>query len=233
MTNNVSLIDRVNHIYKRISYAAMRADRSPDEVKLIAVSKHIPMEAIVQAIDVGLRHFGESYIQEAVKKIEATSDDQSATRLSWHLIGHLQRNKVKHAVGLFDVIHCLDSLALAREIDLHAERLNKIQSVLIQVKLADEHTKSGIDLSLLPALVEDIATLKHVRLEGLMTIPPYLDNPQEVRPYFRQLYQLREAVYGMGYKDLELSMGMSNDYEVAIEEGATLVRIGTAIFGQR
>ncbi|KJU83199.1 putative pyridoxal phosphate-dependent enzyme, partial [Candidatus Magnetobacterium bavaricum] len=229
----VSLIERVNHIYKRISYAAMRADRSPDEVRLIAVSKHIPMEAIVQAIDVGLRHFGESYIQEAVKKIEASSDDQSATLLSWHLIGHLQRNKVRQAVELFDVIHCLDSLELAKEIDLHAARLGKVQRVLVQVKLADEHTKNGINPAMVPALVDDIATLNHVRLEGLMTIPPYLDDPQEVRPYFRQLNQLRETIYGMGYKDLELSMGMSNDYEVAIEEGATMVRVGTAIFGQR
>ncbi|MBF0339150.1 MAG: YggS family pyridoxal phosphate-dependent enzyme [Nitrospirae bacterium] len=233
MTDNVSLIERVNHIYKRISYAAMRAGRSPEEVKLIAVSKHIPMTAIEQAIDVGLRHFGESYIQEAVKKIETSTNDQSATRLSWHLIGHLQRNKVRHAVGLFDVIHCLDSLELARDIDLYAARLGKVQRVLIQVKLADEHTKSGVDPEMVPALVDNIAALNHVRLEGLMTIPPYLDNPQEVRLYFRQLNQLRETIYGMGYKDLELSMGMSNDYEVAIEEGATMVRVGTAIFGQR
>ncbi|MBF0538167.1 MAG: YggS family pyridoxal phosphate-dependent enzyme [Nitrospirae bacterium] len=211
----------------------MRADRNPDEVTLIAVTKHIPMGAVAQAIDSGLRHLGESYIQEAVRKIEASNDNQSVTRLSWHLIGHLQKNKVRQAVGLFDVIHCLDSLELAREIDLHAAKLGKVQRVLIQVKLADEHTKSGIAPDMLPTLIDDIATLNHLRLEGLMTIPPYLDDPQEGRPYFRQLNHLRDKVYSMGYNNLGLSMGMSNDYEVAIEEGATMVRIGTAIFGQR
>ncbi|MBF0345313.1 MAG: YggS family pyridoxal phosphate-dependent enzyme [Nitrospirae bacterium] len=216
-----------------MSYAALRAGRSPEEVKLIAVTKHIPMETIAQVIDIGLRNLGESYIQEAVKKIEDLNKADPVTRLSWHLIGHLQKNKVKHAVTLFDVIHSLDSIELAKEIDTHAARLGKVQSVLIQVKLAEEHTKSGVAIDLVPAFIDAIRGLSHVSVVGFMTIPPFLEDPKEVRPYFRQLNQLRESVYGMGFKNLELSMGMSNDYEVAIEEGSTLVRIGTAIFGPR
>ena len=153
--------------------------------------------------------------------------------MEWHLIGHLQSNKAKYAAGLFDLIHSLDSEELARDLDREAAKIGKVQRVLIQVKLSQEEMKSGIAEELLPGLAEKTAGLGNLKLEGLMTIPPFFDHPERARPYFRRLRELRDNLRKRGFDLPELSMGMSGDFETAIEEGATLVRIGTAIFGER
>ncbi len=234
------LLDRASNIMKRISHAAMRAGRNPEEVKLIAVTKAVGIETIKEAIDVGLRVFGESRVQEAKTKIEELSRLSTANfplpTISWHLIGHLQKNKAKYAVQLFDLIHSVDSIGLAEEINKQAEKIGKQQRILIQVKLSEEETKQGIKEEDLIPLLERIKKLNNLKLEGLMTIPPYFDAPEKARPYFKRLREIRDNINALHIVDSplhELSMGMSNDFEVAIEEGATMVRIGTAIFGER
>lgn len=238
------LIENASNILKRISHAAMRAGRSPDEIKLIAVTKTVGIETIKEAIDAGLRIFGENRVQEAQKKISDLRSQipPSAPPLikggaiggvKWHLIGHLQKNKAKYAVQLFDLIHTVDSIELAEELDKQAVKAGKIQRILVQVKLSEEETKHGISEEGLILLLETINKLKNLKLEGLMTMPPFFDNPERTRPYFRRLREIRDNAEKKGFKLPELSMGMSGDFEVAIEEGATMVRIGAAIFGER
>lgn len=199
----------------------------------MAVSKTVPAEPILEAVEAGIRMLGENYVQEAEQKINALKGRVPET-VSWHLIGHLQKNKAKKAVALFDVIESLDSVELARRIDKVAREMGKYQRVLVQVKLSDEPTKSGIPEAELEDLLEAVARMQHLRVEGLMLLPPYFEDPEQTRPYFRRLRQLRDELHRKGYTFLkELSMGMSHDYEVAVEEGATIVRIGTAIFGPR
>lgn len=202
-------------------------------MKLVAVTKTVGAERIRHAIDAGLRIFGENRVQEAQKKI--MSDELGAMRgkIEWHLIGHLQKNKVKQAVQLFDLIHSVDSVELAREISKHSERIGKVQSVLIEVKLSPEETKHGVERRDLMPVLTEIATMKHLLLQGLMAIPPFSEDPEDTRRYFSELRELRDAARESGIPLPELSMGMSHDFEVAIEEGATMVRIGTAIFGER
>ena len=228
-----SVFENIKEVYRIISRGALKADRSPDEVQLIVVTKTVGQQAIREAVDSGIRLFGENRVQEAKKKILSDEIKAMPERLEWHLIGHLQKNKAKDAVQLFEVIHSVDSIELACELDRQADTIGKIQRVLVQVKLSEEETKSGVTEKELPKLLERIAQLKHLRLEGLMTIPPYLDNVRDVIPYFRRLRQLRDEAEKAGFSLPELSMGMSHDYEAAIEEGATMVRIGTAIFGER
>jgi len=227
------LIDSISTIYKRISHAAMRAGRNPEEVKLIAVTKTVTVHQIKEAIDAGLRTFGENRVQEAKAKIEELSAGWTMPSVSWHLVGHLQKNKAKNAVRLFDLIHSLDSAELAEELNSQAEKIGKIQEVLVEMKLSPEETKHGVAKTELPQLLKMIQTMKHLRLRGLMTIPPFFEQPEKARSYFRELRELRDKAGVAGYHMPELSMGMSNDFEVAIEEGATMVRIGTAIFGER
>jgi hypothetical protein len=227
------LIDSISTIYKRISHAAMRAGRNPEEVKLIAVTKTVTVHQIKEAIDAGLRTFGENRVQEARAKFEELSGGSIMPSVLWHLIGHLQKNKAKYAVRLFDLIHSLDSIELAEELNSQAEKITKVQEVLVEVKLSPEETKHGIAKAELPELLKMVQTMRHLRLRGLMTIPPFFEHPEEARPYFRKLRELRDKAGAAGYHLPELSMGMSNDFEVAIEEGATMVRIGTAIFGER
>lgn len=231
----MNLIGNISAVYKRISHAAMRAGRSPEEVKLVAVTKTVGLERIIEAIDAGLRVFGENRVQEAQKKIQDLRF-KIQNKMEWHLIGHLQRNKAKYAVQLFDLIHSVDSIGLAEELNRQAEKIGKIQSILIQVKLSEEETKHGIKEEDLVSLIERISDLRNLRLEGLMTMPPYFEELEMVRPYFRRLRELRDTINSLNITHHtlgELSMGMSHDFEVAIEEGATLVRIGTAIFGER
>ncbi|MCL0042701.1 YggS family pyridoxal phosphate-dependent enzyme [Thermodesulfovibrionales bacterium] len=220
-----------------MSYAAMRAGRSPEEVKLIAVTKTVKIEIIKEAIDGGLRVLGENRVQEARAKIEELSrlstDNYELTGISWHLVGHLQKNKAKYAVQLFDLIHTIDSVELAEEIDRQAEKRGKIQRVLAQVKLSKEEAKHGVLPKDLMHLLEKIKALGNLKLEGLMTMPPFFEDTEEARPYFKRLLEVRNELEKMGFILPELSMGMSNDFEVAIEEGATMVRIGTALFGER
>ncbi len=227
------LIENASNILKRISHAAMRAGRSPDEVKLIAVTKTIGIDTIKEAIDAGLRVFGENRVQEAQKKISDLKLEISNSNIEWHLIGHLQKNKAKYAVQLFDLIQTVDSTGLAEELNKQAEKIGKIQRILVQVKLSEEETKHGISEEGLMPLLEAINKLKNIRLEGLMTMPPFFEDPERVRQYFRRLREIRDDAEQKGLKLPELSMGMSHDFEVAIEEGATMVRIGTAIFGER
>lgn len=210
-------------IRKRIASAADRSGRSPSEVTLVAVTKTIDAPAIREAFAAGLRHFGESRIQEAREKLPQLCDLQPAP--AWHMVGHLQTNKAKTAAELFDLIHSVDSLKVAEALSQHADR---DLSVLVQVNVAAESSKYGFTLQDTIAALEHIARLPHLRIKGLMTIAPYTDDPEEVRPVFRRLRLMRDS---LGLE--QLSMGMSHDFEVAIEEGATMVRIGQAIFGER
>jgi len=236
MYNYYSMLsERISSIFKKMTYAALRADRNPEEIKLIAVTKSQGIDKIKEAAQLGLRIFGENRVQEAKGKIEALKEfmAQWQMNIEWHMIGHLQSNKVKEAVKLFEVIHSVDSEKIAILINKEAEKIGKIQRVLIQVKLSEEESKFGIEPEEVEKLLEVCQKLKNIKVEGLMTIPPYFENPEDVRPYFRRLRQIKEQLSQKGYKLTELSMGMSNDFEVAIEEGATMVRIGTALFGQR
>ncbi len=223
------LASRISSIFKKMTYAALRAGRNPEEIKLIAVTKAQPDDKIIEAADLGLRIFGENRVQEAKVKIERIK----GFNIEWHMIGHLQTNKVKDAVKIFSLIHSVDSEKLAITIDKEAEKINKIQRVLVQVKLSEEESKYGVVEEEVENIIKVIEKLKNIRVEGLMTIPPYFENPEDVRPYFKRLRQLRDLLLNKYPFIKELSMGMSHDFEVAIEEGATMVRIGTALFGQR
>jgi pyridoxal phosphate enzyme (YggS family) len=223
---------RIQEILERIEAAAVRAGRDPAEVGLVAVTKTHPAEAVREAVAAGLSVFGENYVQEAREKIETLAD----LSISWHFIGHLQSNKAKYAVGLFDLIHSVDSVKLAREIDKQAEKHGKVQDVLIQVNLGKEPTKSGTAEEDLEALCREAARFEHLRIRGLMTLPPFFDQPEKARPYFAALRRLRDRMAGLAIDGVQmeaLSMGMTGDFEAAVEEGATWVRIGTAIFGER
>jgi pyridoxal phosphate enzyme (YggS family) len=240
---DTTLIENIKNIYRRISHAAMRVERNPEDVKLVAVTKNIEADRIKEAIDWGLRIFGENRVQEAKEKIEDlkspinpplppfSKGGWGGFEISWHLVGHLQKNKAKVAVQLFDLIHSLDSAGLAKELNRYAEKAGKIQRVFIQVKLSEEETKHGISKEGLMDLIKVVSNMKNLRLEGLMSMPPLFDAPEMARPYFRELRELRDDALKSGYKLPELSMGMTHDFEVAIEEGATMVRIGTGIFG--
>ena len=224
---------RVAAVRERIARAAERAGRRPEQVTLVAVSKTFPAEAVRAAAAAGVRDFGENRVQEAEPKIEALADLREAG-LRWHLIGHLQSNKGKKAVALFDRIHSLDGVELAQRLDRLAAEAGRTARALVQVDLAGEATKHGVpEAELLPAL-EALRGLSSLRVEGLMLLPPYFEDPEHARPFFRRLRGLGERAAAAGLlSGAELSMGMSHDFEVAIEEGATLVRVGTALFGER
>jgi pyridoxal phosphate enzyme (YggS family) len=228
-----ALSARLTGVRERIAAAAERSGRRAEEVGLIAISKTHPTSAIESLIELGATDVGENRVQEAEEKITEIGRE----RVRWHLVGHLQANKARRAVNLFDVIHSLDSTDLARRLDrLCSEEGREKLPVLIQVDLGHEETKSGIDESELPQLIDEIGPLHRLQLIGLMTLPPFFENPEHNRPFFRQLRKLRdELASGGAFGDQpgELSMGMTHDFEVAIEEGATMVRIGTAIFGER
>lgn len=231
--DEIRLLNNLKEIYRNMAHAAMRAGREPSEAKLIAVTKTVRIDLIRKAVDVGLREFGENRVQEAQEKISYLKSEMLHSGIVWHLIGHLQKNKVKAAVGLFDLIHSVDSLELAESIDRQAANISKVQRILVQVKLSGEESKYGVPEDELFSLVGRLSDLKNVKLEGLMTMPPFFDDPEKTRPYFRKLAKLKEEAEKKGYGLAELSMGMSHDFEVAIEEGATMVRVGTALFGER
>lgn len=213
---------------ERIEKAARRAGRDPKEVRLVAVSKTVEVARIKEAIEAGVTILGENYLQEAQKKIE-----EIGKPVFWHFIGHLQSNKAKYVVRFFDMIHSVDSFPLAQELNRRAEQAGQVIKVMIEVNLSREATKFGTDEEQLLNLARRIQDLKHLSLEGLMTMPPYFDSPEMSRPYYVALRELKEKMTREGIPLKELSMGMSNDFEVAIEEGATFVRVGTAIFGPR
>ncbi|MCJ7617765.1 MAG: YggS family pyridoxal phosphate-dependent enzyme [Desulfobacterales bacterium] len=223
---------RINNIKESIKKAAVDCGRDPDAIRLVVASKTIPEDTIREAIKAGVEILGESYIQEAGDKINTLS----SYPVSWHFIGHLQSNKAKYAVKLFDMIHTVDSLKLAKELNKQAKKINKIQKILIQVNISMESTKSGIYEEDAQKLIKEISLLENLSIKGLMTMPPFFNNPEEARPYFSALRNLRDKIRNEAIKNVnmqELSMGMTVDFEVAIKEGATLVRIGTAIFGER
>ncbi len=227
------IADRVAAIRERIARAAERVSRPPEGVTLVAVSKTFPAEAVRTAFAAGVRHFGENRIQEGGAKV-AVLGDLRTEGLTWHLVGHLQSNKARKAVALFDVVQSVDSAELARRLAHAASEAGRTLRALVQVDLAGESRKFGIPQDEVPAALEAMRGLEGLQVEGLMTLPPFLADPEEVRPYFRRLRTLKERVAAAGLLDGdELSMGMSHDFEAAVEEGATIVRVGTAIFGER
>ncbi len=228
---NISIAVNLAGVRERIARAAERAGRRSEEITLVAVSKAFSADAIRAAYDAGLRVFGENRVQEFESKQPKLGDLPDAT---WHLIGHLQSNKVRRAVHLFQQIDSIDSLALAQKLDSAAVAESRQVPVLIEVHLGGEATKSGVTESNLTPLADGIEKLSHSELRGLMTIPPYCDDPETARSYFRKLRELRDGIsQRLGRALPALSMGMSHDFEVAIEEGATEIRVGTAVFGQR
>jgi PLP dependent protein len=224
---------RVAAVRERIARAATRASRPAGEITLVAVSKTHPAEAVRDAFAAGLRHFGENKVQEAEGKMGALGDLHDAGA-RWHLVGHLQTNKVTKAASLFDCVHSVDSFKVAERLQRAAGEQDRVLQVLVQVDLAGEETKSGLEPQLLMPLLEQIRGFKAVRAVGLMVLPPLAEDPETARPYFHRLRELRDKALAQGLLlGRELSMGMSHDLEVAVEEGATLVRVGTAVFGDR
>lgn len=220
------LPNNIAAIRARIEAAAARSGRNPGDIKLIAVSKTHPAEVLREALAGGVKVFGENKVQEAEGKV----NNLGRNGIEWHLIGHLQSNKARKAAQLFDVIHSVDSIDIADRLErICGEEGRASLSVLVQVDLAGEETKSGVSEGELEELVEFLGSCKRLKLIGLMVLPPFFEDPEATRPYFKRLREIRDRLLPGG----ELSMGMSNDFEVAIEEGSTMVRVGTAIFGER
>lgn len=227
----MSLENNLKQVEENVCRACERAGRDRSEVTLIAVSKTKPMDMLQTVYDLGQRDFGENKVQEMCDKMEVLPQD-----IRWHMIGHLQTNKVKYIVGKTALIHSVDSLRLAQEIEKQAAKREVIVPILIEVNIAEEESKFGIHKEETIALVRQIAMLSHIRIEGLMTIAPYVEDPEENREYFRQIRQLSVDIAKQNIDNVHmdiLSMGMTGDYMVAIEEGATMVRVGTGIFGER
>jgi len=225
------IVANINLIRQKIAIACARCGRDPHSVKLMAVTKTVPGELILQAVDAGINLLGENYVQEAREKHDLLNG-----RAQLHMIGHLQTNKAKYAVRLFDCIHSVDRRELALELDRRAKAINCKMNILIEVNVSGEQTKNGIAAGETMELIQSIAPLTSLSVRGLMTMAPYSDNPETSRPYFKALKGLRNEIVRAGIPGVqmeELSMGMTDDFAVAIEEGATIVRIGRAIFGDR
>jgi len=226
-----TIADNIEKIRRRIDAAAAKSLRSSDAITLLAVTKTVSPSKIQEAIQTGIQAVGENYIQEAREKIALIGK-----RVEWHMIGHLQTNKAKYAVKLFDYIHSVDRLDLAREIDKRASLAGRKINILIEINVSGEKTKNGIPAAQAIGFIKDISPLGNLSVNGLMTMAPYSENPENSRPYFSELRAIRdhieeEGIAGVSMK--ELSMGMTDDFEIAVEEGATIVRIGRAIFGER
>ena len=223
--------ENLEEVEKRIQAACFRAGRDRSEVTLIAVSKTKPVSKLQEANVSGIREFGENKVQEMMDKYDVLPDD-----IHWHMIGHLQRNKVKYLMGKAHLIHSVDSLRLAEEISAQSVKHNVVTDILIEVNIAGETTKFGTSREEAIALVEDVSRLPNIHICGLMTIAPFVENPEDNRTYFRQIRELSVDINAKKIDNVDmriLSMGMTGDYEVAIEEGATMVRVGTGIFGER
>lgn len=233
MTKRVKLVikTQLKEVREQLQTAIKRAGRKEDEVTLIAVSKTYPVSAIEEAMAEGCMDFGENHVQELMNKYEVIGD-----KVRWHLIGHLQTNKVKYIVGKVALIHSVDSIKLAEEIEKQSAKKGVTTSILLEVNVANEASKYGFRVDEVIAACEKISALKHVKVEGLMTVAPFVENPEENRTIFRKLFALSVDIQKQKFDNIStsiLSMGMSNDYRIAIEEGATMVRVGTAIFGNR
>jgi PLP dependent protein len=232
-TRSSRLFAAIEQVRQKISAAAMRSNRRVEDVTLVAVSKTHPADAVREAIAAGLTDFGENRVQEAEAKIPEVGRDAA----HWHLIGHLQSNKARRAVELFDWIHSVDSVDLARRIDRICDEVDREElPVLIQVDLGHEATKTGVPEKDLREVVDAVRECDRLRLRGLMTLPPFFETAEKARPYFKRLRELRDELHQegiFGERPGDLSMGMTHDFEIAIEEGATIIRVGTAIFGER
>jgi pyridoxal phosphate enzyme (YggS family) len=227
------IAENLNSVRNRVERAAAACGRSPESIRLIAICKTFPVELISEAMDAGQLRFGENRIQEAEPKIRHFG---SRTGLEWHMVGHLQSNKARRAAELFHVIHSVDSARLAQKLSQAANELGKVISVLVQIDLGLEKTKFGAPLSEAPSLIEAVHSLPGLKLDGLMSLPPYFEDPERTRPFFSELRKLADRLEEKApgcLGERQLSMGMSHDFEVAISEGATMIRVGTAIFGER
>lgn len=225
------LKENLANVEKNIEQACKNAGRNRNEVTLIAVSKTKPVEMLQEIYDENIRDFGENKVQELCSKMEQLPSD-----IRWHMIGHLQRNKVKYIVGKVELIHSVDTYRLAEEINIQAKKQNVIVPILVEVNIAHEESKFGISAEDAILLVEEISRIENIRIKGLMTIAPYVENPEDNRLYFRKIKQLSVDITNKNIDNVSmeiLSMGMTGDYMVAIEEGATMVRVGTGIFGER
>ena len=225
------ITENLKHVHSNIETACKISGRNPEEVTLISVSKTKPVSMLQEAYDAGERFFGENKVQEIMDKYPQLPDD-----IHWHMIGHLQRNKVKYIVDKVAMIHSVDSLRLAETIEQEAAKHNVVVPILLEVNVAQEESKFGLTVSEVLPLVESIAAFQHIKIMGLMTIAPFVDDPEENRPVFRQLKKLSVDIAAKNINNVTmsvLSMGMTGDYQVAIEEGATMVRVGTGIFGER
>jgi pyridoxal phosphate enzyme (YggS family) len=232
LRKGIDLKNRLKRIKERIKETADACKRPVASIRLVAVSKTMPAEVVREAIEAGVTDLGENYIQEAKEKVNALATYPA----TWHFIGHLQSNKAKYAVRLFDLIHSVDSSKLVKELDKYAKKNDKIQPILIQVNVAREDSKSGVYVEETVQLLRGVSRLENISVKGLMTMPPYFNAPEKVRPFFAALRELRDQIKKEAIPNIsldELSMGMTGDFEAAIEEGATMVRIGTAIFGDR
>ena len=218
--------ENVLKIKERISLICTKINRDPNTISVVAVSKGRTIDQIKEAIDVGITDIGENRVQEAVSKYKEIRNTEYARRIKLHMVCHLQTNKVKDAVKIFDLIHSVDSLHLAEEISKQASKINKVQDMLLEVKTSPEIAKFGLKPNEVIEVIKDIVKLKNINIKGLMTIAPVVDNPEKTRPYFRILRELKDTINNMPY----LSMGMTDDYQVAIEEGSNMIRLGRAIF---
>lgn len=230
----MGVAERLRAVMDELAAHAIMAGRQPSDVKLVTVTKTHPASAVVEAFDAGATVVGENRVQEAIAKQDELADWTAMNGgPDWHLIGSLQKNKARHAAGRFALIHSLDSLELAAELDKRARAAGIVQDVLVEVNIAGEASKHGVAPEDAPGLVYAASKLTGIRVTGLMCVPPFTDDPEDSRPHFRSLRELMERINASGHNLRELSMGMTQDYGVAVEEGATLVRVGTAIFGER
>ena len=225
----VTIKNNLEIINVKIKKAALRANKNPEEIKLVAVTKTATIEQIKEAISAGVKIIGENKVQEAKEKYQILSAD-----IEWHLVGHLQTNKVKYAIEIFDLIHSVDSIKLAKEIDRRSQQFGMITNVLVEVNISGEETKYGIKPEEVEPFIKEISEFSRIKIRGLMTIAPIAEDKEEVRPYFRKLRELSKEIKSKNIKNVKmdyLSMGMTEDFEVAIEEGANMIRVGRGIFG--
>ncbi|NPV43132.1 MAG: YggS family pyridoxal phosphate-dependent enzyme [Firmicutes bacterium] len=227
----VDVIKNLQVIKKRVAESAMKTNRKLDDIKIIAVTKNVEVERILEAIQGGIDAIGENRVQEALIKYPLIEKE-----IEWHMIGYLQRNKAKKAVEHFDLIQSLDRISLAQELDKRGKQQNKIVNVLVQVNVSGEESKSGISPEETVEFIKSLSDYENILIKGLMTIAPYTDDPEETRPYFKRMKGLFDEIHNLKGRNIDieyLSMGMTNDFEVAIEEGSNMIRVGTGIFGER
>ena len=233
-----SIKENINNIMERVSKAAIRSGRNAEMVKVVAVTKNVEADRILEAINTNVLDLGENRVQELVRKFEELSNKTNliGKSINWHLIGHLQKNKVKYIADKVKMIHSLDSLGLAREINNRMEKIQKVMNVLVQINVALEESKFGIKPYEVEDFINELRQFNHIKVKGLMTVAPKTSQPEEVRPVFRELKKIFIDISRKNIDNIDmvyLSMGMSNDFEVAIEEGANIIRVGTSIFGKR